>query len=71
MSHYVTILAGIAAIHWAALISPGPNCLLISQASSAESRRVGLWTTLGVVIGTLVWATTALLGASVILSQFA
>lgn len=71
MSHYVTILAGIAAIHWAALISPGPNFLLISQASSAESRRVGLWTALGVVIGTLVWGTTALLGVSVILAQFA
>ncbi len=71
MPHYVTILAGIAAIHWAALISPGPNFLLITQASSAESRRVGLWTALGVVIGTAVWATTALLGVSVILSRFA
>lgn len=71
MVHYVTILAGIAAIHWAALISPGPNFLLISQASSAESRRAGLWTALGVVIGTITWATTALLGVSVILSQFA
>jgi RhtB (resistance to homoserine/threonine) family protein len=70
MPHYVTILAGIAAIHWAALISPGPNFLLISQASSAESRRVGLWTALGVVIGTVVWATTALLGVSVIFSRF-
>jgi threonine efflux protein len=68
--HYVTILAGIAAIHWAALISPGPNFLLISQASSAESRRIGLWTALGVVIGTIVWATTALLGVSVIFSRF-
>jgi threonine efflux protein len=68
--HYVTILAGIAAIHWAALISPGPNFLLITQASSAESRRIGLWTAVGVVIGTVVWATTALLGVSVIFSQF-
>jgi threonine efflux protein len=68
--HYLTILAGIAAIHWAALISPGPNFLLISQASSSESRRVGLWTALGVVIGTIVWATTALLGVSVIFSRF-
>jgi len=70
MLHYVTLLAGIAAIHWAALISPGPNFLLISQASSAESRRAGLWTALGVVIGTVTWATTALLGVSVIFSQF-
>ncbi len=71
MLHYVTILAGIAAIHWAALISPGPNFLLISQTSSAESRRAGLWTALGVVIGTIVWATTALLGVSVVFSRFA
>ncbi len=70
MLHYVTVLAGIAAIHWAALISPGPKFLLISQASSAESRRAGLWTALGVVIGTVVWATTALLGVSVIFSRF-
>lgn len=70
MLHYVSILAGIAAIHWAALISPGPNFLLITQASSAESRRIGLWTAVGVVIGTVVWATTALLGVSVIFSQF-
>ncbi len=70
MLHYVTILAGIAAIHWAALISPGPNFLLITQASSAESRRAVLWTALGVVIGTVVWATTALLGVSVIFSRF-
>jgi len=66
----VTILAGIAAIHWAALISPGPNFLLITRASSAESRRAGLWTALGVVMGTAVWATTALLGVRAIFSRF-
>lgn len=67
---YVTILAGIAAIHWAALISPGPNFLLITQVSSAESRRAGLCTALGISTGSALWAATAILGVSVIFSRF-
>ncbi len=70
MPYHVTLLAGIAAIHWAALISPGPNFLLITQVSSAESRRAGLCTALGISTGSVIWATIAILGVSVIFSRF-
>jgi threonine/homoserine/homoserine lactone efflux protein len=68
MELLVTAFAILAAIGLGA-ISPGPSFVLVARTAIAISRRDGLATALGMGIGGLVFASAALLGLHVVLTN--
>ena len=48
------------------VISPGPNFLATVYTTASQSRRLGLLVSLGIAVGTTVWATASLLGLSLL-----
>jgi threonine efflux protein len=68
MSPLSTLLT-VAAIHWAAMASPGPNVLLVSQTAMARSRRSALAVAVGVASGAAVLATAAAVGLTVLIEE--
>ncbi len=56
-------------VHVAAMASPGPNFLLVSQAGLRHSRRHALVTASGVAAGALVLSSAAALGLGVVLDE--
>ena len=68
MSALSTLLT-VAAIHWAAMASPGPNVLLVTQTAMARSRRSALAVAVGVASGAAVLATAAAIGLTVVIEQ--
>ena len=65
------MLAGVGAVHALAMLSPGPNVLVVTQTALADSRRAGVWTALGVATGTALWASAALFGLGLLFAQWA
>lgn len=61
-------LITIAILHWAVLLIPGFNFILIGQLAAAGSRQQALAAVAGMVSATLIWATLALAGVGVIFS---
>lgn len=53
-----------------AVVSPGPDFLIVLRHSAAGSRRSGVRAAAGVVTGIAVWAVAALFGVTVILQRF-
>ena len=68
MSPTSTLLT-IAVLHMAAMASPGPNVLLVTQTAMAHSRRRGLAVAAGVATGALLLATGAALGLGLLIGQ--
>lgn len=64
------ILLTFAAVHLMAAASPGPNLIIVSSQASAGSRKSGLLAGLGVVLGTLTWASMAALGLGAVLAKY-
>ncbi|WP_422368623.1 LysE family translocator [Pelagibius sp.] len=62
----LSILSAIAAIRIAAWLTPGPNMLVVMNASVVAGRRAGILTGWGVAFGGLLWATLAVAGVSVL-----
>ncbi len=52
-----------------AVISPGPDFVIVSRNSLLYSKKVGLFTAFGIALGTMVWITLSLAGVSLILSK--
>lgn len=48
---YAVVLSGIFAVHVLAMISPGPNVLIVSQTAISHTRRAGIATALAVATG--------------------
>jgi threonine efflux protein len=67
--HFVTTLLQIAAVYSLALISPGPNFLMVTQLSLAGHRARGVASALGVGVGSTLWATLAMLGFATVLQR--
>ena len=59
---YLPVIAAILLVDLLALVSPGPNFVLVSSAAVAESRRHAIWTAGGIATGSLAWAAAAVLG---------
>lgn len=53
-----------------AVISPGPDFLVVIRASMTQSRRAGVFTAVGVVTGIGCWAVAALTGLSVLIDRY-
>jgi len=66
LSTFVTIWI----LHVAAMVSPGPNVLLVSQLAASDRARSAVFAAVGVSFGAAVWATCAVLGVNVVFSAF-
>ena len=65
------VLGGIFAVHVLAIISPGPNVLIVTQTSMSRSRREGVATALGIAVGAALWSGSVALGLSMVFAHFA
>lgn len=63
---YLTVLLSVMAVHTVAMVSPGPNFLVVTQTAISHSRREGVLTALGVSCAALLWSSAALLGISLL-----
>jgi threonine efflux protein len=59
----------VAAVHWAAMASPGPNVLLVARTAMADSRRAALSAAAGVACGAVLLATAAAFGLGLLVEQ--
>lgn len=59
-------LIAIALLHWAVLLVPGFNFVLIGQLAAGGSRRAALAAVVGMTSATLAWATLAVAGIGVV-----
>jgi threonine efflux protein len=64
-------LLTIAGLHWAAMISPGPNVLLVANTGMARGRRAALAAGLGVAAGAIVLTLAALVGLGFLVARAA
>lgn len=62
-------LAQLSLIHILVAMLPGPNTVVVSYYAAAVSRRAGLETVGGVVIGAFLWVTLSLFGVGVLLAE--
>jgi len=69
--NYAVVLSSIFAVHVLAMISPGPNVLVVTQTAISQTRRAGIVTALGVATGSTIWSSAALFSLSVVFAQFA
>jgi threonine/homoserine/homoserine lactone efflux protein len=67
----LALLLPIAVVHLSAVITPGPNFLIVSRNSLTASRRAGLITAAAVALGAILWVFTGLLGFIAIVAQSA
>jgi threonine efflux protein len=70
MEHLPVIL-GASLIWLAAVVSPGPNFLVVSRLALARSRHAALGATVGIAVGSLIYAALTMFGLSVLLQSFA
>jgi RhtB (resistance to homoserine/threonine) family protein len=59
----------VAIIGLLAVMSPGPDFLIVTRNSLLYSKRVGLCTAFGIAIGTMWWVAASLLGISLLISK--
>ncbi|MCB9458166.1 MAG: LysE family translocator [Anaerolineaceae bacterium] len=65
------LLLTIAVAHVVIAVTPGPNFLIVLKVSVSTSRRHGLVTSLGVITGTGIYATSGFLGFAALLAHSA
>lgn len=61
---YLPAIGSVALIWFLVVTIPGPNFIVVTQGSMAQSRPVGSFIALGVSIGAGTWASASLLGLS-------
>lgn len=55
-------ILGVALAHLVAVVSPGPSFLVVTRTALSQSRRAGVWTAVGLGVGSVLWALAALFG---------
>jgi threonine efflux protein len=70
MSPYAIII-GATLIWLAAVVSPGPNFLVVSRLALSRSRRSAVGATIGIAVGSLIYAALTMFGLSVLILRFA
>lgn len=70
MSSY-TIIVGATLIWLAAVVSPGPNFLIVSRLALSRSRRSAIDATFGIAAGSVIYAALTMFGLSVLILRFA
>ena len=66
---YLPIILTVALAHLLAVVSPGPDFIMITRNSLIYSRKTGLYSTIGLSLGILVHITYSLVGIGFIISQ--
>lgn len=66
---YLPEFLTVVAIHFLAIISPGPDFIMISRNSLKYSRRVGVYSAVGLGLGIAVHVTYSLIGVGLIISK--
>ena len=66
MSPYAIII-GATLIWLAAVVSPGPNFLVVSRLALSRSRRSAIGATVGITVGSLIYAALTMFGLSVLI----
>jgi RhtB (resistance to homoserine/threonine) family protein len=61
---FIVLVVGIFAV-----VSPGPDFLIVSRNSLLYSKRAGLMTTFGIAVGNLWWIGTSVLGISYLIAK--
>lgn len=69
MLEYIPLLSSVAVIHILALISPGPDFLMVIKNSLQYSRKTGVFTAIGLGGGIAVHISYCIAGLAVIISQ--
>lgn len=67
---YAIVLASVLVVHVLAMLSPGPNVLVVSQTAAGRSRRAGVFVALGIASGAGLWSAAALLGLNALFARF-
>src|SRR5450631_4421345 len=65
------IIIGATLIWLAAVISPGPNFLVVSRLALSRSRRSAIGAAFGIAVGSLIYAGLTMFGLSVLILRFA
>jgi len=66
---YTTQFITVAIIHLLAVMSPGPDFLMVSRSALLYSRKLGLYSALGLAIGILFHVTYSLIGIGVLIAN--
>lgn len=67
----MSILLGIALLHFLAQLTPGPDILLISKIAVSQGRIPALFAVTGITLGIVIWIIITLTGFSVLLKKWA
>lgn len=59
----------IASLHFLAVISPGPDYVLVTGNALAYNRRIAIYTALGIALGIIVHASYCLFGLAIVIKQ--
>jgi RhtB (resistance to homoserine/threonine) family protein len=65
------IIIGATLIWLAAVVSPGPNFLVVSRLALSRSRRSAIGAAFGIAVGSLIYAALTMFGLSVLILRFA
>jgi RhtB (resistance to homoserine/threonine) family protein len=65
------VLGSIVAVHVLAIVSPGPNLLIVARTALSGPRGSGIAVSLGIAAGAAVWSSSVLLGLNVVFTHFA
>ncbi len=66
---YLPMILTVALAHLLAVISPGPDFVMITRNSLVYSRRTGIYSAIGLSLGILVHITYSLVGIGLVISQ--
>lgn len=64
MTHFYWLVLSVWAVDFVALVSPGPNFLMVTQTAMRRSRHYALMVALGIASGSAVWGTAVAVGLS-------
>jgi threonine efflux protein len=70
-TEHACVLAGVFAVHVLAILSPGPNVLVVTQTAASRSRRAGVAVALGIAVGAALWSSAVLAGLALVFAQVA
>lgn len=69
LMQYLPIIATVALVHLLAVISPGPDFIMITRNSLIYSRKTGVYSAIGLGLGILIHVTYSLIGIGLLISK--
>ena len=69
MTTFLLAFFTVACLHFLAVISPGPDYVLVTRNALAYNREVAIYTALGIALGIIVHASYCLFGLAIVIKQ--